>query len=64
MSMAYIRATYKVPAKRGARVRYTFDRRPAREGVVVGSYGPLLRILMDGDTKPGLYHPSWEMKYL
>jgi len=65
MSMKYIRDTYKVPAKRGARVRYT----PAKgyiglEGVIVGSSGTYIRVRMDGRKEVYSYHPTWRMEYL
>jgi len=65
MSMKYIRDTYKVPAKRGARVRYTpANKRVGFEGVIVGSSGRLLRIRLDGEEQVKSYHPTWRMEYL
>ena len=64
MSMQYIRQRYGVPAKRGARIRYTgLDE--DRLGTIVGSdYGAHLRIRLDGDTEIASFHPTWEIKYL
>jgi hypothetical protein len=67
MSLSYIRTTYRVPAKRGQRVRYTGDRGPKakpREGVIVGAEGAHLRIRMDGDSFSNIYHPTWELEYI
>ena len=63
MSMQYIRNTYGVPAKRGARVEYTGEISPT-VGTIVGTEGARLRIRMDGETYTGIYHPTWEMRYL
>jgi hypothetical protein len=63
MSMAYIRRTYKVPAKRGGRVRYTWPS-PPQTGTIVGARGPHLRIRLDGEKHSELYHPTWEIEYL
>jgi len=66
MSMEYIRKTYGVPAKRGARVRFTPDgnRHLSHEGVIVGARGAYLRVRMGDEKSAGTYHPTWEMKYL
>lgn len=66
MSMEYIRKTYGVPAKRGARVRFTpnGNRYLAHEGVIIGSRGAYLRVRMGDEKKAGTYHPTWEMEYL
>lgn len=67
MSLDYICKAYKVPANKGARVRYTGDKGPkfsAREGTITGATGPYLRIRMDGDSFSNIYHPTWELEYL
>lgn len=64
MSMKYIRKTYNVPAKRGARVRYTGDGDP-RDGTIASSDGSYIRIRWDGEVLiDGPYHPTWKMEYL
>lgn len=63
MSMQYIRDTYSVPAKRGARVEYTGEASPTL-GTITGSEGARLRICMDGDKHSGIYHPVWKIRYL
>lgn len=63
MSMEYIRNAYRVPAKRGARVQYTGEKRPTL-GTITGSEGARLRIRMDGEKHTGIYHPTWEIRYL
>jgi len=67
MSLEYIRSAYKVPAKRGQRVRYTGDKGPnavARLGTITSAAGPHLRIRMDGESYSLIYHPTWELEYL
>jgi hypothetical protein len=67
MSLDYIRQQYSVPAKKGARVRYTGDKGPkvnARIGTVTGADGAHLRICMDGDSFSQPYHPTWELEFL
>lgn len=61
--MQYIRETYKVPAKRGARVRYTGDGH-ASLGTVLGSHGARLRVQIDGEPAARTFHPTWEIEYL
>lgn len=61
--MAYIRRAYSVPAKRGARVEYRGETSP-EIGTITGSEGARLRIRMDGHKHTGIYHPTWEMRYL
>lgn len=63
MSMRYIRRYYKVPARRGARVEYTGEQEP-QQGTITSSEGARVRVLMDGDKHPGIYHPTWRMRYL
>ena len=62
-TMNYIRQTYGVPAKRGARVRYTGVGTP-RYGTIKSACGGHLRVLLDGDSTPRRYHPTWEIQYL
>ena len=63
MAMQDIRNRYGVPAKRGARVRYTGGTR-IDEGTIVGTHKQYVRIRMDGDQHAGTYHPTWELEYL
>ena len=63
MGMDYIRKTYKVPAKRGARVSY-MGGDDAREGTIVGSDGSYLCVLLDGEEVSRRFHPVWEIRYL
>lgn len=59
MSISYIRYTYLVPAKRGGRVRAA-----GKPGVIVGAHDAWLRVRLDGEKRPRLYHPTWEMVYI
>lgn len=67
-SMKYIRDTYGVPARRGARVEYQSDKvgREPRRGTITSADGAYLRIRFDGDvcTYPGVFHPEWGLTYL
>lgn len=63
MSMEYIRNTYGIPAKRGARVEYSANG-VIVQGTIQGTKGAYLRIKMDGDKVSRLYHPTWQLKYL
>lgn len=64
MSLDWIRRNYLVPARRGARVAYDGTMGKPRHGTVVGARQQYLKILIDGDTKPGLYHPTWMIRFL
>ena len=67
MTMEYIRKSYGVPAKRGARVEYRGDVNHAPwQGTIVSADGHYLRIRRDGDTRtyPVPFHPQWGLTYL
>ena len=67
MSMEYIRRTYGVPAKRGARVVYRGNPHAGKlTGTIVGSDRQYIRVRFDGNPKNWVcsYHPTWEMQYL
>ena len=64
MSMDYIRRTYDVPAKRGARLRFKDGLNGDRDGTVVGARGAYLRVRMDGETRIRTLHPTWRVEYL
>lgn len=57
--MEYIRKYYNVPAKRGGRIEFK-----GKQGTIVGSSRPYLRIRFDGEKAIYTYHPTWEIKYL
>lgn len=63
MSMEWIRRTYGVPAKRGGRVEYTGGKSP-RIGTITRSFEGRLKIRLDGEETVGIYHPTWEIRYL
>lgn len=67
--MSYIRNRYDVPAKRGGRVRYNPNSRVwgdrfARFGTIKSARGGHLKILMDGEKRTGIYHPTYALEYL
>ena len=68
MSLAYIRKTYGVPAKRGARVEFQSDK-PGHgpwRCTITSADGAYLRLRRDGDTRtyPARFHPTWGLTYL
>ena len=66
MSMDYIRRTYGVPAKRGARVQYdgVTVGQPPLLGTITGTKGALLRVRFDGERRTHNLHPAWALVYL
>ncbi|WKN20867.1 hypothetical protein [Azotobacter vinelandii] len=63
MSMAWVRKTYGVPAKRGMRVLYTGDGR--REyGTIRSAKGGHLSIQLDGVGHTMPFHPTWRLEYM
>lgn len=63
MSMEYIRKTYGVPAKRGARIKFKAVG-GGSTGTIVGSRGGHIRVRFDGRTTILSLHPTWEVEYL
>lgn len=59
MSMSYIRKTYGVPAKRGARVMYN-----GTQYIIASSHGPHLRVRREGEKKTMILHPTYKITYL
>lgn len=66
MSMAYIRKTYGVPAKRGGRVVYTDTAGRKTQGVITGTEagGLFLRVRLDGWSYSSGLHPTKRIEYL
>jgi hypothetical protein len=65
VSADYIRRTYGVPAKRGARIAFTYNGR--RLGTITGFRGPYILVRFDGEgsePRPTALHPTWEVEYL
>lgn len=66
MSLEFIRHNYHVPAKRGVRVRLGLGFGPdfaGREGTITYA-DHRLRVRLDGDKRPIILHPTWELEYL
>lgn len=61
--MAWIRKTYGVPAKRGARVAYLGNGTTAKGTIRSASHGRL-NIQLDGDRFTIPFHPTWQLRYL
>jgi hypothetical protein len=63
--MRYIRGAYGVPARRGARIRYTGET-PAVLGTVVAARGQYLRVRLDCESPRPIVtlHPTWEVEFL
>lgn len=68
MTLAYIRKTYDVPAKRGARIEWTDERGQKWVGRVVGpsSDGARLKVQFDvhGKRRRSILHPTDGVRYL
>lgn len=65
MSIANIRASRGVPAKRFGRVLYTGSGDGIeRYGTIVGARDGYLRIRLDGEQHAKSYHPTWKLQYL
>lgn len=57
-------ATYRVPAKLGARVIYTGGHAPNR-GTITAVQGTYIYIRFDGEKRSvGPFHPAWMIEYL
>ena len=63
MSMAWIRKTYGVPAKRGGRVEYTGDGK-SELGTITSARHGYINIRLDGHIDPYPFHPTWKLSYL
>ncbi len=63
-SMEYIRQTYRVPARRGMRVRWERWTGFFLTGTIVGALGESLRVRIDNTTWPDLVHPLDHLEYL
>lgn len=58
---AYIRDHYRVPARIGQRITYTW--RGRWDGTIVGFSDARLLVQFDGIDKPDILHPTWEVEY-
>jgi hypothetical protein len=64
-SADYIRRTYGIPAKRGARIAFNHTGR--RLGTITGFRGACILVRFDDDQfrkYPTALHPTWEVEYL
>ncbi len=65
MTMQYIRDRYKVPAKRGGRIKYTGSQSgQPRMGTITSASRGYLNIRLDGHNHSMPYHPTWKLEYL
>lgn len=65
MSLKYIRDTYGVPAKRGARIEFLANDQSRWRGTIRSARFGWLRVQFD--AKPSdrsLMHPTWNIRYL
>jgi hypothetical protein len=62
MSLSYIRKVYGVPAKRGQRVTCHGGLNTAT-GRISGASQAYIRVILDGETKSRLYHPTDRVTY-
>lgn len=63
MTMAWVRKSYGVPAKRGGRVEYTGDRKVELGTIRSARHGRLV-IQLDGVRHTMPFHPTWRLRYL
>lgn len=63
--MASLRRYYGVPARRGARVAFTWPAGNRREGAILSVRDHKLWVRFD-DTgrREGPFHPTWELQYV
>lgn len=61
--LSYIQQHYRVPAERGARVRFT-DGSFSRVGTIIGARGPYIRVRFDGMRYTSTLHPTWQVEYI
>lgn len=61
MTIADIRKSRRVPAKRGGRV---YCKHSKRLGTIKSARGGYLKILLDGDKHTKSFHPTWQLDYL
>jgi hypothetical protein len=64
MGIRYIRDTYKVPAKRGMRIRHYVGGGRSVFGVITGARNAHILVRLDGYTFSLPFHPTWCMEYL
>lgn len=60
--MESLRRYYGVPAKRGARVAYTWH--GYREGRILSAKDHKFYVRFDDGDRVGPFHPTWEIEYL
>lgn len=67
MSLAWIRKTYGVPAKRGGRIRFTLGRK-VWGGTIKSAKNGRLSVQLDESRKSChgrmILHPTWNVEYL
>lgn len=64
MSMAWVRKYYRVPAKRGMRVRFTGGKSSPELGTITSASNGRLNIRLDGLNHSRQFHPTWKLEYL
>jgi hypothetical protein len=65
MSMKYIRDYYKVPAKRGGRIRYTDEHGDKWDGRITAASDQYLLVHIPGwHLQRARLHPTWNVEYL
>lgn len=66
MSMEYIRKTYNVPAKRGAKIMFQDHLKQWHDGTIVASRGQYLRVKIPTLTSRDIVtlHPTFNVEYI
>ncbi|TCW35325.1 hypothetical protein EDC32_10837 [Laceyella sacchari] len=58
-SLSYVKSFYGLDfIKRGMKVRT-----PKGTGTVTAAYKTYIRVRLDGEKRPDVFHPTWEMVY-
>jgi hypothetical protein len=63
-TMEYIRKAYNVPAKRGGRVCVDWYGIPYLGRITSATVGGRLRVRIDGERRPCIFHPTHKIEYL
>ena len=62
--MEWIRKYYHVPAKRGAKIRFTDSNGAVWTGRITSALSGYIRVQFEGWKRRALLHPGWNVEYL
>lgn len=61
--LEYIREYYSVPANKGQRVEVEL-KGERKQGKIVGAHNAYIKVMIDGEKTPRIYHPTDAVEYL